>query len=353
MLQQVRLQNFQSHKDTQLEFHKGVNVIIGQSDSGKTAIIRALRWLIWNKPGGDSFRSDWGGSTSVELFTDDDWNVGRVKDKGRNEYTLANTEGRGGLKLYKAFGAGVPDSVTDALNINEVNLQQQLDSHFMLSKSPGEVAAFFNKIAHLDQIDTALKSIASDIRTITTKQKLDSERAEDLTENLTEFDYLDEFEKKLIALEWMEEKWDVSVNLKNTMEYLVSQINEIEIQKEEYDVTLLFKEEVENILESHDKREETWEALETLQEDRAEIHKVGSDIEYNEKLTELLPSVTSVLTKIEERDTADNTWGDMKALTAEINIVELNIVTNTNSMKFLEEVFHDKMPETCPLCGKS
>ena len=48
MIKSLHIQNFQSHKKTTLKFHKGINVVIGQSDSGKSAIIRALNWTINN-----------------------------------------------------------------------------------------------------------------------------------------------------------------------------------------------------------------------------------------------------------------------------------------------------------------
>jgi len=71
MIKQLTIKNFQSHKKTKLEFSDGVNIIIGQSDSGKTAIIRALNWVVNNKPSGDSFRSHWGGDTNVEITMED------------------------------------------------------------------------------------------------------------------------------------------------------------------------------------------------------------------------------------------------------------------------------------------
>ena len=51
----VHLENFQSHKNTSLEFDRGLNVILGNSDSGKTAILRAIKWALYNEPQGDYF----------------------------------------------------------------------------------------------------------------------------------------------------------------------------------------------------------------------------------------------------------------------------------------------------------
>lgn len=54
MIQSLRLQNFRSYQDLQLEFEPGVNIIIGPNASGKTSVIEAL--LVIAK--GSSFKGD-------------------------------------------------------------------------------------------------------------------------------------------------------------------------------------------------------------------------------------------------------------------------------------------------------
>jgi DNA repair protein SbcC/Rad50 len=44
-INKVRIENFQSHEDTLMEFHKGLNVITGPSDHGKSAVMRAIKWV--------------------------------------------------------------------------------------------------------------------------------------------------------------------------------------------------------------------------------------------------------------------------------------------------------------------
>ena len=48
-LKRVRLENFQSHKNSIIDFDRGLNVIVGPSDSGKSAIIRAIKWALYNE----------------------------------------------------------------------------------------------------------------------------------------------------------------------------------------------------------------------------------------------------------------------------------------------------------------
>lgn len=151
MIDKLTLKNFQSHKNTQLTFHPGVNIIVGSTDSGKSAIMRALRWVATNKPLGEGVRSWWGGDTEVEVCIDEN-KITRKRADDFNGYILNEGE-------FAANGVNVPAEVLKAFNINDVNLQRQLDAPFLLSESPGEVATHFNKVARLDQIDTGIQNI--------------------------------------------------------------------------------------------------------------------------------------------------------------------------------------------------
>ena len=151
MIESVKLKNFQSHKENTFSFTKGVNAIVGPSDSGKTAILRALRWLIWNRPLGDAFRSDWGGDTEVAVTVDGQL-ITRYKHDNKHGYKIGKTD-------LKAIGTDVPEEVSTILNIDEINLQQQFDKPFLLADSPGEVAQHFNKVAHLENMDRAIKFV--------------------------------------------------------------------------------------------------------------------------------------------------------------------------------------------------
>jgi DNA repair exonuclease SbcCD ATPase subunit len=152
MIKSLHIENFQSHEDSRLEFDPGTNVILGASDSGKSAIIRALKWVIWNRPQGESYRSHWGGGTRVIIKTEQGV-VERVRGDNVNSYLL-----NGDLEL-KALRAEVPEEVVRLLNLNETNLQMQFGRPFLLDSSPGEVAAHFNSVAHLSQIDSGLRNV--------------------------------------------------------------------------------------------------------------------------------------------------------------------------------------------------
>src|SRR6056297_3113297 len=151
-LDSVIIKNFQSHKASELQFIPGVNVVIGPSDAGKSAIFRALNWVLTNWPLGNAFRSEWGGETRVELSTTDGEVVTRSKDKNTNKYVL-------GENVLKAFGSDPPEAVQQALEMDEINIQSQTDPPFLLVSSPGEVAQMLNQAASIDDIDVVMAGL--------------------------------------------------------------------------------------------------------------------------------------------------------------------------------------------------
>jgi len=165
MFKSLRIQNFQSHKDTLINFSSLVNVFIGESSTGKSSIIRALRWVMENKPSGDGFIRKGSKKTVVTLTLDTGDVIKRVRLKKDNTYYLNDI-------VFKAFGVNVPDEIQKILNMGVENFQLQKDSFFLLNKSAGEVGRHFNDVASLEKIDFAIKNMKTLIRKNSTDCKL-------------------------------------------------------------------------------------------------------------------------------------------------------------------------------------
>jgi exonuclease SbcC len=168
MIKSLELKNFQSHKLTVLEFHPGINSIIGASNSGKTAVLRAIYWLARNRPSGQAFiafdnrdkNGDAKDITSIALQIDDTRLV-RFRRKGVNGYELwtpESDESGAPALTFEAVGTDVPEEIARALNFSDVNIQRQMDAPFLFSDSPADVARFFNAIIRLDLIDRVLST---------------------------------------------------------------------------------------------------------------------------------------------------------------------------------------------------
>lgn len=174
MLERLQVQNFQCHKRLDITFAPDVTTIVGPSDVGKSAALRALRWLATNQPGGQTFVRQGAKGTTVKLWVDGTTCTRKRAAAAGGE----NTYAVGGQTL-KAFGRGVPEGVEALLALGPTTWQLQHDGPFWLSLTPGEVAKQLNAVVDLSVIDETLAHVArATTRASTRLQVLEDELEE-------------------------------------------------------------------------------------------------------------------------------------------------------------------------------
>lgn len=221
MIQSILIQNFQSWPKTLVEFHPGLNVLTGQGDSGKSAILRGIRWCAENRirqsnqTMGDSYVSRWAkkkGTKGAVTLTDDclvmvsrpEGSCTRFResaktknDKETNGYDLNGSR-------YLAIGVGVPDPVTQWFNWTEINIQKQFDPAFLVSKGAGEVASFLNKTVRLDDIDTHISAASGLLRSEKIALGILQDQQGQEAKVLEALDWVPEMQGRLETLETLE-----------------------------------------------------------------------------------------------------------------------------------------------------
>ena len=342
MIQEIHIENFQSHKNTTLKLSNGVNVITGSSDSGKTAIIRALRWLVWNRPGGDEFRSNWGGNTEVVLKTND-YFISRTKSS-ENMCQLNDT-------VFKAFGLDVPKEIQTALNLTEINLQQQLDSPFLLSETPGNVAQYFNKIAKLDKIDSTTQNINKAIRKINSDIQYQQEQLLKYNEKLSEFPDLDKIETELKRIERKEVRLEDLYTDTKRLDKIINRIDTIDETIAEENEIIGLENTVNCLFELIDKRE-------TIEEDLVNLAGLVEDIGMTnvksiefDTIIKTEQIVNVVLQQMADKRDLTGQIQRLNGLTYKIVFVNKTLVKTQDNASDLEIVFHEAMGSVCLLCG--
>lgn len=358
MIYSLEINNFQSHKYSRLEFSEGVNVIVGTSDSGKTAVLRALRWVVNNRPSGNDFRSTWGGETSVQLVTDDGIVI-RNKDKAE-KYSIG-VAGKKDIE-FKAFGTNVPQEVSDVLNISEINLQGQMDAPFLLSKSAGEVATHFNKIARLDKIDTATANVNSWIRELTATIGHESvkdkpatgliRQKEKLEEEIEKFKYLQKFEIEVEVLEGMELSKKGLENRLTKLNNLVKELNEIKVDIDVNFYILRIEYLLDAVLIKINVRDEMKVKVRNLYRFVQSIKTIEEEIKDRELLATLFDPIVSLLNLYKDKNLLANQFTTLNKLLKSINDIIYQLKIKEAEFDRLHQQFDDNFPDVCPLCGK-
>lgn len=169
MIKKIKITNFQPHRKTRLVFDEHVTTIVGPSDRGKSAVIRALRLALQNKPRGDSFIK-----TGTKHCKVDVWVGDSVVTRERGTANLYSLDG----EEFKAFGNDVPAPIERLLAVNDINFQAQHDAPFWFSLNAGEVSKQLNQVINLSIIDDALSETASVVRKAKSTRDLTQDRLE-------------------------------------------------------------------------------------------------------------------------------------------------------------------------------
>ena len=343
MIDTITIENIQSHKNTVVDLSPGVNVIVGTTDCGKSAFLRAIRLVVQNKPNGPGMRSWWGGTSSVSIVLDDGTVVKRVKDK-REEYWINDT-------MLTAFGKEIPKEVTDVLKFSEVNIQRQIDKPFLLDSTPGEVAAHFNKIANLEQIDKSTSSINSKVSQIESSLKSKKNDLEVKEVLLSSFDYLDKFEAEVEAAEALETILSKIKGQERDLTVLLKNIEETKQEIKEYDGLLTLSELIDSISEKKLKARELFASVKELKDLIDSIKETLEDIKSSENMV-LLSSIVEKMSVYEEEIKKDKK--DVILLNVPImgiKEIEKQLKAEQLNVQTLTEKFAAEMPDVCPICG--
>ncbi len=344
MIKRIKIENFQSHKKTELDFSPGVNIIVGASDSGKTAIIRALRWLVHNRPTGDAFRSSWGGETRIQVDTDTSVVV-RKKANTTNEYKLD------GLK-FNAFGTDVPEEISQALNLNEINLQSQFDQPFLLTASPGEVAAHFNRIAHIDQIDVAIKKVQSWIRDLEQNITYTSNALKTAEDNLQKYDYLEKAEKEIEVLEELEIRRNQKLNTTNRLATFIGEILKVHESIAVKSPILKLEDMVLQVLKKIEIRGLKSDAVARLSSSILLTKANRKAIRDKMKVVKLELGVDSIITLITVRNEKAERAKSLVLTLQNIRSVFDEYQSASDALETFVVRFNEEFPDICPLCDQ-
>ena len=207
MLEKIIIHNFQCHKDVTLDLGRST-VLLGDSNCGKSAVLRALYWVIYNNPlinraGPQNFYVSYWAQKKTKSgfkFKDDEYTsvtvvvdghtIERRRSNDFNGYYVDGT-------MYEALRGAVPDDVTRIFNIADASVQQQLDSPFLLSSTPGEASQYLNSLAGLECVDEILNIAKKKVADTTAKIDSADEEIASIQSEINTYGWVDESEKIL------------------------------------------------------------------------------------------------------------------------------------------------------------
>jgi len=210
MLSHIDVHNYQSLHHVSLDLGQ-FTVIEGASDSGKSALTRALRALTSNQRG-DSFITHGETQTSITGTTERGTvTLNRGKD---NSYVVIPSSPHEAQREYTKLSGQVPEQVSEFLGIaakDPLNYSDQFDMPYLLKTSAGETARVLGELTNVHIIFEAareankrrgnksatLKVKTADLDTIKAK----AERYKNLKTQIAAIEQAEESLEKISSLE--------------------------------------------------------------------------------------------------------------------------------------------------------
>ena len=345
MIKKLIIQNIQSHKETTLEFSSGINAIVGSSNNGKSAILRALFWVRYNRPMGiDNLLSHWavdkkGNQSLPMLATVENENgfVTRKRTKTENQYIVNSEE----LNVVKT---DVPEQVEKLLALSDTNIQRQQDAPFLLSLSSGQVAQYFNKTVRLDVIDKVLSNAESKRRKTMRELNQNEELCAEYETRLEKYSWLESVEKLLEKYDVLEKKAVELDDRCNQLEEQVKQFEKFAGIKEKYkfvDVANCEWKKIYDLDYVVNQIDERIEFIKDSLQDYANCScRIYPSFEEQENLIVKFESLC-------EKQTSDEDFYAVKEEIEQFEYLTYKIIDNNRQAVELKK----QLPKVCPLCG--
>jgi len=211
-IKSIFLEDFQSHARTKIELAGpgGVTIIVGPTDSGKTAIVRALRLLLYNVPQGTEYIRVGRNMATVAVELADGTKVVRERSKSVNRYRIVRPDEH--PQVFEGFGLSVPLEVQAATGVRAVtigdslelalNLSEQLDGPFLGKSVSGPAKAkILGALAGTEEVDEAQRQLGTDLFRASQEEKRLLNEIEALDTKIHEYDYLPALSEKITSLE--------------------------------------------------------------------------------------------------------------------------------------------------------
>lgn len=191
MIKSLSLTNFQSHKASWIEFHPHLNIIVGATNSGKTAILRALKKVIRDLPAGNAYITTGQDTCTITSVINDHVVTRKISrdSKGNtkdNIYILDDDQ-------FTSFGKEIPQEIVKIINMPfltigdsllDVHFSNQHDSPFLLSETASIKSKVMGTISGIHLIDNGVQRSKLEMRRNSNSQKTIEEEVSRLSKEL-------------------------------------------------------------------------------------------------------------------------------------------------------------------------
>lgn len=334
-IKSVTIKNRHTYINQKIDFGNGLNVILGETGAGKSNILRAIQWVLYNYPKGNNFIRTGEKSCSVSVEFEDGTIITRKRSKtGTGSYIL---EVNGNKQEFKGFGNEIPLEIINAHQMPSIQLAKgydvkinsmaQADLEFLIRQSPAVIAyCIGNVIPGTQVINVANKQALADNRNLSINiSELQKQQQKDISE-LSKYDGVNNF---IQLKDNIKNQFNEICNLNNYINNLTTLANDRKncINSINYTFNninnLSYIESVENIINKYNEQLSRLQILISLYN---QIHEAKSNINI---INNSLSAIDNIISSVENIDGYDK----LEQIISNVNdkIIMLNDYNDTKT----------------------
>ena len=196
----IRVKNYGIVKEADIEFLSGLNVIRGESGSGKSTVIRGIEGAIFNTSG-DAVITQGESCATIEI----EYNDHRLKRTRNTKTSFKTAYEIDGDRLQKV-GQTPVQKVLDAFGIKEIkaggtslrpNFLPQFAKPFLIDESPSKIFEFLTVTQNAVNLKDVESAISDDLKELQTQRKIKEETVNSLKKMILTSSQILEHEKEI------------------------------------------------------------------------------------------------------------------------------------------------------------
>lgn len=365
----LNLENFQSIKEAELLFDKGITVLVGQSNSGKSAILRAVKALLTNPKGAQRFIKKGTEEATVTLsYLGNEVTWKKSKDSGSYKINGEDFIKVGGKDVFSMLNNS---GFARDYDNNLLNIEGELDLPFPFDRSSSELFKLFENIFCVSDSALILKSVKGLQDEITKKQNLVKDEIEsnkrklEAIKELKEEVSIERLAKGKEELQELKVKTEELLELVHIMNFLKSlssiKLGEVATNIESVNLDKYFEYIEDKLLIKNLK-----DLSDFSKGLKVEDFTIKGNLKEIEELVDLKKYAT-VISKLEELNIEDkeiclnldlNKYIDLTSCLEELKSIKHTVLSLRNKEVELNKVLQEVEKEleaytVCPLCGNN